>query len=113
MAKKAGGKVVRKAAKKAAPKKPVRKVSLPAYKAASYATQHSVEQFLYKQAEVLDAKRCSTKFQLHGSMLHTAEDMRQLAVTDRADLHLDYITEQPFGRVEIPELHVDHRKVGS
>ena len=46
--------MAKKASKKSAVKKPVK--TLPA-KARAQSTQHAVEQFLYRQAEVLDAKR--------------------------------------------------------
>ena len=57
-AKKPGGSMRKTAAKSAAPKKAVRaSPARPAGASNGQAVQHAVEQFLYRQAELLDAKR--------------------------------------------------------
>ncbi len=84
MATKAKKKVVRTAAaKKSVAKRPVRKAVAP--KSSGHSTQHAVEQFLYRQAEALDAKRWQDYIDLF-----TADGVYWMPA-DPADKHWDGI----------------------
>ena len=76
-------KAKKKEAKKAVARKVVRKTAAP--KGNSASTQHAVEQFLYKQAELLDAKRWQDYIDLF-----TADGVYWMPA-DPADKHWDGI----------------------